>query len=563
MRILGVFLFFFVQAHCQNNYPKDYFRSPMDIPLSLSGSFGELRPNHFHAGIDFRTQKKEGLPVYAAADGYISRIKISTTGLGKCIYIDHPNGFTTVYGHLQKTSDTIQAILNKEHYLKQKYEIEIFPKANEILVKKGELIAYSGNTGSSGGPHLHFEIRDTKTENIINPLFFGFGDQVKDNIKPQLNGVIAYALTDSSSVNGSLKPVNLPFTLQKDGSYTADKVNAMGKIGFALNAFDTSNDSYGKNGIHKLEAFINGTLCYSYEFDTFSFDETRYINDFIDYPRYKQLHQRYQKLFVGHLYPSIIKTIKDKGILDLSSRFNFTYKVVLEDFHGNKTVINIPVAYDDKAIAQPLPVEKTPYFLNARKDNAYAKDGIVVFFPEDTFYSDFFLKFDVVNKELLLHDDKVAVNNPFQITFDVSEIPTEAREKMFIANLVGEKTEFNYTFKKENQFSIKTKKLGKFFLSKDETAPKIYAPNFKEGANLDTLGYLKISISDDLSGIKEYNAYLNGKWILMEYEPKLKRLTHNFSDDIFDNGKNDFTIEVKDQMGNVATFQSHFFKTKK
>ncbi len=563
MRFLVFFLLLLNSVQSQDKYPKDYFRSPMDIPLSLGGSFGELRPNHFHSGIDFRTKQKEGFPIYATADGFVSRIKISTGGYGKSIYIDHPNGFTTVYAHLQRFDTKIQEMLNAEHYTKMSYEIEIHPKPDELIVKKGDLIAYSGNTGSSGGPHLHFEIRDTKTEKIINPLYFGFDSAVADTKKPLINGLIAYPMSDSSQVNGSAKPIFVNLILQKDGSYLADKVISSGKIAFGINAHDISDFSYGKNGIYKLNAFLNGMPYYSYEFETFSFDESKYINAFIDFPRYKSQNQRFQKLFVGYVYPnSIVKILKNDGIIDVSLNFNLNYKIEMQDFHGNKTIVNIPISYGNLPITQPLVVKNTPYLLKAKTEHSYAKDGISVLVPENTFYEDFYLNFDVKDNELIFHDDSEPLGGNITITFDVTQIPEIEREKMFIANLDGTRTEYNITYKKENTFTIYTKKLGKFFLSKDDTAPRIYNPSFKPGDTLDEAKTLRISISDDMSGIKEYNAFINGKWILMEYETKANRLIHNFSDNMFENGKNDFKIIVKDYLGNSTTFESHFFKTK-
>jgi murein DD-endopeptidase MepM/ murein hydrolase activator NlpD len=563
MRILGFFLLFLTPVFSQDKYPKDYFGSPLDIPLSIAGSFGELRPSHFHTGIDFRTQQKEGFPVYATADGFISRVNISTYGYGKCIYIDHPNGFTTVYAHLQALAPAVHKLVNETQYAQKSYSIEIRPGADILPVKKGELIGYSGNTGGSSGPHLHFEIRDTKTEFAINPFFFGYDEKVKDTKAPIISGLLAYPIGDKINVNGSEKPVNIPLTLQKDGTYLAGKVTANGSVGFGLNAHDISDYNYGKNGIFRAEAYLNGMPYYEFQFDSFSFDEMKHINCFIDYTRYKQTKQRFQKLFVGFMYPiSIVKMMKNSGIINLSNNFTLYYKIVLHDFHGNQSIINVPISYGKLPVTQFTDQIKTPYFLKAQNDNSYAKDAISVFFPENTFYEDFYLKFDVKNNELFLHDETIAVNNPFQITFDVSKIPVDEREKMFIANLDGNKTEYNSTYKKDDVFLIKTKKLGKFFLGKDEIMPKIYNPNFKEGDTLDVQNNLKISIADDLSGIKEYNAYLNGKWILMEYETKLNRLTHNFSDDIFADGRNDFLIEVKDNMGNTAKFESHFFKTK-
>ena len=563
MRILVVFLFTFNVIFAQDKYPKDYFRSPLDIPITIAGSFGELRPNHFHSGIDFRTQKKEGFPIYATADGFISRIKISTAGYGKSIYIDHPNGFTTVYGHLQRAAPAIQKILNAEHYSKKSYEIEIFPKSNEIPVKKGDLIAYSGNTGNSGGPHLHFEVRDTKTEKIINPLFFGYDSNFIDTKAPQISQLLAYPLSDTSQVNGSSNPIVISLSLQKDGSYLASKIIASGKMGFGINAYDMSDNNYGKNGVYKLDTYLNGMPYYGYEFDSFSFDETKHINSFIDFPRYKTQMQRFQKLFVGYLYPnSIIKMMKNDGVVNISSNFTINYKIVLQDFHENKTVVNIPISYGVLPLTHPKTTKITPYLLKSRNDNSYAKEGVSVFIPENTFYEDFYLKFDVKNNELFLHDDSVAVNGYMTITFDIAKIPVPDREKMFIANLGDSKTEYNSTLKRDDLFTIKTKKLGKFFLAKDTIAPLIYKPSFSDGANLEKQQTLKVSISDNLSGIASYNAYLNGKWILMEYENKLNRLTHNLSDGVYINGANKFKVIVKDNLGNSTTFESNFNKIK-
>jgi murein DD-endopeptidase MepM/ murein hydrolase activator NlpD len=564
MRFLVILVLFSNSIFSQNSFPKDYFRSPLNIPLSISGSFGELRTNHFHSGLDFRTNASEGLPVYATAAGFISRIKISTAGYGRVIYIDHPNGFTTVYAHLQKCNPMIQQLLIKEHYDKKKYEIELFFGPDEIPVKKGDLIAYSGNTGSSGGPHLHFEFRDTETEKSINPLFFGLGSEFKDTKPPQVIGLIAYSMDDSSQVFGSSSPVFVNLSLQKDGSYLAEKLLASGTISFGINTYDTSDTSFGKNGIYKLDTYLNGNLYFGYEFDSFSFKETKYINTFIDFPRFQLQKQRFQKLFVKDFYPySIIKTMKNNGIINVSSNFNLNYKIEVQDFKGNKTTVHIPVCYANLPLSQKKVVQKTPYFLKAKNDNSYLKDDISVFFPENTFYEDFYLNFDVKNNELFLHDDSVAVNDNFTVSFDVTKIPIDKREKMFIANLTKNgKISYSATYKKENLFSTKTKNLGKFFLAKDTIAPKIYKPNFNNGNNLDNQKTLQIYISDDLSGIKEYNAYLNGKWILMEYENKLSKLTHNLSDSMYVSGRNDLKVIVKDNLGNSTTFESYFFKTK-
>ncbi|WP_428224624.1 M23 family metallopeptidase [Flavobacterium sp.] len=554
---------FSMLVQAQDKYPKDYFGSPLDINLSIAGSFGELRPNHFHSGIDFRTQQKEGFPVYATADGFISRINVSNFGYGKCLYIDHPNGFTSVYAHLQRFSPTVDKVARNHQYMTKSYTIELRPDATVIPVKKGDLIGYTGNTGGSSGPHLHFEIRNTISEFAINPYLFGYDKQVKDTKKPIINGLMVYPFSENGVVNGSQNPMYVPLTLEEDGTYLASKIEAKGKIGFAINAHDISDYNFGKNGIYKLEASLNGVPHFAYDFETFSFDESKHINCFIDFPRYKKTHQRYQKLFVGYVFPeSIIKLKKDDGLIEGANNLSFTYKLEIQDFHGNKNIVNIPISFTELPIKEPKTVAKTPYFLKSQNEQLYEKDRISVFIPEQTFYEDFYLNFGVKNNQLTLHDESVAVSKPMTITFNVKAIAEKDREKMFIGNLDDGKTEYNATTKKDSTFVIKTKKLGKFLLAKDTIAPKIFAPNFKEGENLDKRDSLKIFISDNLSGIREFNAYLNGAWILMEYENKLNRLIHYFSDNKYQDGKNDFKLVVTDNLGNTTTFESNFYKTK-
>lgn len=560
-------LLFFLSAFCysQNQeYPKNYFRSPLDIPLYASGSFGELRGNHFHSGLDLKTQQREGLKVFAVADGYVSRIKISEGGYGKAVYVTHPNGFTSVYGHLKQFNGTIADFVRKRQYAQKSYEIEIFPSAGELKVTKDEIIAFSGNSGSSGGPHLHFEIRDSKTEQIINPMFFGFDIQMPDTKAPVINDLVAYAIGDSSVVNNSQRTIPVNLSLQSDGSYLANKVLAKGNIGFGVNTYDLSDNNFNWNGIYKAETFLNGSRLFKYEFEKFAFDETRYINNFIDYYRYKTIKQSIQKLFFKRNYPfSLVSGNTKDGQVSVQPNQTLNYRVEISDFHGNKRVINVPIQYSDAPASIPREEKKTPYFVKSRNDNNYTKDNVSVFIPENAFYDDFYMNFEVKDNVLYLHDETVPVHKNLTVTFDVSDIPNLNREKTFISRLDGNKPEYFTTYKKGNLFSIRTKDLGKFLLLTDTIAPKIYRPNFAEGSSLDKADSLSIHISDELSGIKEYNAFLNGRWILMEYDYKTKSLTHYFSEAVYEEGKNELKVVVSDKMGNSTIFETHFFKTKK
>lgn len=541
------------------NYPKDFI-SPLDIPLDVSGSFGELRSNHFHSGLDFKTQQKEGLPVYAVADGFVSRIKISSFGYGKAIYITHPNGYTTVYGHLQKANGAIESLIQKTHYAQKSFEIELFLKPTDLPVKQGEVIAFSGNTGGSGGPHLHFEFRETTSEKTVNPLFFGFNKLADDKHAPVIQSVMVYPI-DSTVVNKSQRPIPIPINKQSDGTFLATKVVANGKIGFGINAYDNCTNLYNKNGLYKVNAYLNGVLYYQYEIEKFAFDETRYINNFIDYEHFKSSNQRIQKLFHLTPYPlSILKANKNNGIINAQPNANYIYRIELFDFHDNKTIINIPIEFGIQAVTMTKKQSKTPYFLKAKNEHNYAKDNISVYIPENTFYEDFYLDFEVKNNELKLHNSSVPVHKNLTITFDnVQGLTEEQMKKTFIASVSGPSLSYNKTTRKGNTFKTYTRNLGAFKIAQDSIPPRIYNVNFVEGKNLKNQSTLSVFISDNLSGIDSYNAYLNGEWILMEYDYKTKKLVHQLSDAKFKEGRNDFKVIVVDNMQNSTTFESHFF----
>ena len=213
-----LFLFLSVVTFCnaQSPYPQNYFMSPLDITLVLSGSFAELRSNHFHSGLDIKTKGKVGFKTYASAEGYVSRIKISRYGYGKALYITHPNGYTTVYAHLQKFAPKIEAYVKKQQYKKETFELELFPKAEELKISSKEVIAYTGNTGGSGGPHLHFEIIDQQ-ERPINPMLFGF--DIKDTTKPVVHELYGYPLSEGSHINGETSRVKIRIIKLPNGQY--------------------------------------------------------------------------------------------------------------------------------------------------------------------------------------------------------------------------------------------------------------------------------------------------------------------------------------------------------
>ncbi|MGV9004196.1 M23 family metallopeptidase [Flavobacterium sp.] len=548
----------------QTECPKDYFQSPLDIPMQLSGNFGELRPNHFHAGFDLKTNKKEGLFVYAAAEGYVSRIKITHGGYGKAIYITHPNGFTTVYGHLQSGYGAIENYIKKEQYKANSYEIEVFPLPTDLIVKQKEIIAISGNTGGSDGPHLHFEIRDTKSEKIINPLYFGFDAVIMDTKKPYLMGLYAYPVDQNSIINGSKRPLLVNYIVTAQGDFIVDKVQASGKIGFGIVVQDKDDVSWNTNGVFKIEATLNGKLSFYYQFDTFAFDETKFVNALIDYKMYKTEQKRVQRLFAKSPYPfSIIKTDENFGVITVNPNENKAYKIEVADFNGNFFKICIPIVYSAAAVELNEEPKNTKYFIKANRENIFSLENVTVTFPANSFYEDVPLNFEVKGGTAFVHQDIIALQNSFNLRIEDTISSEKDREKMFIAYFDGKKY-LHYTTKQyKNTFSIYSKTLGQYKLMKDSIAPKISMPKSIEGKWISDQKNIELFISDDLSGIKTYEGSLNGNWILLEYESKLKRLTYSFADGIAAEGKNELKVIVTDNVGNSTIFETQFFRSQK
>ena len=560
MRFLIFYFLFSWSLVAQTLYPKDYFSPPLDIPMQLSGNFGELRPNHFHAGFDFKTQQKEGLKVYASADGYVSRIKISTFGNGITIYINHPNGYTTVYAHLQKAVGPIQDFISQTHYKEQAFEIEMYLKPGEIPIKKGELIALSGNTGASEGPHLHYEIRHTQSEYIINPLHFGFDLGIKDTKKPTLSGLYVYPLF-STTVNKSQRPIVLNYSLQKDGTYLADKVVANGPIGFGITTDDYDDVSFNKNGAYSVKSFFNGHPSFGFQFDTYSFDDMRYVNALIDYAKYKKTSQRVQKLFMNSKYNlPFIMTNETKGQIIPVPNLDGLYRIEVGDYFGNTTLVSIPIQYDTTPVILPTESTASKYLIRSTKDNIFEKDNASVFFPAGTFYDDFTLNFDVRNSILYLHDDSVPAHTNFIVSISNSKLSNEKIDKTYIARIDGEKLIYNSTYRKDSIFSSRVKTLGKYKLVTDTLAPKISILKPIEGKWV-SQNVIQLQISDSGSGIKTYNGYLNGKWVLFEYDNKNNTISHYFNDEFLLNGTNELKVIVTDAMGNSATFETQFSRS--
>ncbi len=557
--ILGFFLFTSI-FYGQAPYPTDFFRSPLDIPIILSGTFGELRSNHFHSGIDIKTQQRQGLPVYTIGDGTITRIKVSEWGYGKALYIAHPNGYTSVYGHLQKFSPDIEAYVKKVQYQKKSFEVEIFPDFSELKLQKGELIAYTGNTGGSAGPHLHFEIRSSTSEMPTNPLLHGL--EIRDATDPTLLSVYAYPLSENSQVNQSQEKIKLKYHRQSDGTFLADKVTALGTIGFGINTFDRQDLAANQNGVYSVKQVVNGKLYTDYDFETFSFTESRYINTLIDYDHFSTSRERIQKCFKDDSnLLGIYRTIYNNGKIEVSEGLSYNVEILINDLAGNLTKLIIPVEGKQQDIKISKKEEKTDNYIIAKKPNNFDLGGAKVYFPANTFYNNFYIDLKNGQDTVTIHNSRVPAHRNFTITFDVSKYSDEERKQLFIGRLDNNNlASYASTYNRGRTFTTRTRNLGTYTLAKDTVAPQIRPKNFKDKQWLTNYSYLSLSITDNLSGINTYNATLNGEWILLEYEPKTNTITYNFDDLILDKKQCELKVVVTDNVGNSSTFTSTFYR---
>ena len=502
-------IIFFISV--QNIFAQYNFRYPLDN-IVVTGNYAEIRNNHFHAGLDLRTDPIKHVPIYAIENGYISRIKVSSYGYGKVIYITHPQGLLSVYAHQHHFSDKIEKYVREKQAEKETFEIEIIPDKNTLTVSKGELIGFTGNTGSSEAPHLHFEIRDEKTEVALNPfLYFKF----KDDVAPDLRKIYFYETSDlnNPSLLYSQNINKKKILLKKDNSsfvkqfYAEDLIQLPECSGFAFSAFDQHELNSSLNQIYTAELFIDNELYYKQVFDSIAFDKSRYVNCFTELNKNKS--EKIQKCFLSKNEDlPIFKVINANGELFLKDTLIHKLRLVLTDVNNNKNVSEFNIKKNNSIRVNSPSKKKYDCFKEIIIKNYDAE----VLFKEKTFFNDVDINLEKISNNLIsIRANVQSIFQPFTIKIK-PEITLSDTSKYCIV----EKTKNTYcggNFK--NEFVVATSKnLGVFMVTSDTIPPQVIQ-NKKNKSHK-----IAIIVTDNLSGIGDFKLYLNDKWQYAEYEYK-------------------------------------------
>ncbi|MBT7695375.1 MAG: M23 family metallopeptidase [Cryomorphaceae bacterium] len=528
------------------------FHTPIDAPFDLSGTFGEFR-SRFHTGIDFKSRGVQGQKIFSIEDGYISRIEVNNYGYGKVIYIDHLNGFTSVYAHLKNFNPELDEYIKSELYKSKRNSIKKFPKTNQLRINKGEVIGYSGNTGRSFGPHLHFEIRDTKSQDAINPLMFNY--TYKDDERPIIRGL--YIINENNSLVRN-SPIRKKVKKINDSTYTVDDFEYNGKIGIGLDIYDIQyKNLYNQNGVYKVELFIDSILKYSYKMDKIKFSENHYKKIMYDYLSLAQKNKKVLKIYTPRNSDlSFLKNNKFNGIINSDSIRDNSLLVKVSDWNGNSSSIKFNLKAND-SISRRSSYNGIEILTN--QNYTLNKNSSIIEIGKNTFYDDLLMNISYQSDTLNLGKEKDPFRSSIRIKLPHKISDTLELRQSFVGKIINGKISYISSKKNKSYIYANTSSLGEYIISKDTLKPDIKPINFKNNSNIKVKNTLKLRLKDDLSGIKNYSSYFNGNWALFEYEPKSNMIFHNLSDGIIKDGENKLIIKYEDGVGNKGVYQTKVY----
>lgn len=554
--IFFILLLPYLEGFTQKPYDQYDFHDPLDIPLVLAANFGELRSNHFHTGIDFKTNHRTGYKIYSIDDGYVSRIKVSPWGYGKVVYIDHYNGLTSVYAHCESFNGAVEELAQMIQRKNEHFEFDYYPAKDSLKVKKGQVIAFSGNTGGSTAPHLHFEIRETESEDALNPLLFDF--PIKDTRKPRIRGLKVYSVTKEGyrvphrSKRFSTYASGNNYRVKGDRiTLPADFASSGGGIGLAFDAIDQLNAANNICGIHQSYLIVDGDTLFSQDMTRISFFTNRQINTHKDYEEYHNRRKHFHKSFrTLHNELPIYRREKNRGIIKVKP--GETHNIIYHcyDSYGNSTSISFKLA-----ISEGKQPEKHTLYAGKRKlypDTPFMDIDSThyLFFPQQLLYEPTPLIFQI-NKDgaVQFGDNEVPLDDYFELMLPIRDGKRPSHYFVTHTDHRGRTSALTGNVK-DGWINIESREFGAFSVSIDTISPSIQNHNFRNG---DHVGSKKLiwRINDDQAGISEYDIYIDGEWYLLAWEPKRGAFFFEPENDL--QGKKTVKVVASDRCGNKTT----------
>ncbi len=546
-----------------------YYSTPVKIPMLLSGSFAELRNNHFHSGIDIKTQGSVDVMVYSVAEGTISRISVSPSGYGNALYIDHDNGTTSVYGHLSQFRPDIQEYVKNIQYYRKSFQVDIPVLPGIFKVNKNEKIALSGNSGSSEGPHLHFEIRNTKTGDPLNPLKFGFN--IKDTSPPKIFSLQITPLSESSHVNYTANKVIFE-VVQSEGKYQIKNnqvIPVYGEIGFAIEANDYMDGTANKCGINSIELNIDDIIYSVFEINRFSFNQSKYINSSIDYEEFITSSRRFRKTWIEPCSKlNNFEFTENNGIFDPGIDAVHLVKIEIKDAYGNTSVLEFSVEGKYREI-QPLSKESASLF-NCSQTNQMKTEEFSIEIPKDALYKNLWFQYQLMDATNgfyssvhQIHNKTVPLHKPAIVGIKTKNLDGQFQQKALLVNIDTETGNYKTAGGeyKDGWVVAEIEKFGNYAVRIDTVPPAILPLSITNKNTLTETDRIRFKITDDLAGIKIIEGLIDGKWALFDYEAKNNLITHYFDDERFELNKNhQFKLTVTDFKGNSSVYEATFHK---
>ena len=541
------------------------FGAPFDFPLYLSGNFGELRSNHFHGGLDFKTQGKVGKPLLAIADGYISKVTVTPGGYGNALYITHDNGYTSVHGHLDRFLPEIAALVREKQYREQSFVVTLEFGPEEYRVKKGDIVAYAGNTGYSFGPHLHMEIRETATNEPIDPLPF-YKDKIADTTPPRATHIMVYGAKDESRVSfvGDSKDVK-----EADGKIIFNSqfsifnsLTAWGRIGTAISANDYMDGTTNNYGVRYVRLYVDDRLVSHSDVGRFAFSEDRLINSWTDYAEHRRTKRWYMRSTIAENNElRMLHADAHRGWVTIDEERDYHFRYELEDLHGNLTAYRFVVRGKRMPIVTRL--RNYRYHMDASGDSRFYAAGTELWMPKGTLFEDADLQYEVYPSDTdhadihQLTAQPIPLRQSAELTLPVCLDKAFDGKKLYVARVDGDRRIYCGGTYRYGRITARIKELGTYTVCADTIAPRI-APIGER--TWKTRGIVTLRITDAETGIRSYEGKIDGRWVLFKYSSKNARLTCDLRAEGIGPGHHTIEVEVTDMRGNkrVVSYNGTF-----